>query len=39
VVTLSISASVLAVGMSWSAIRYKISGQYDSEDVGATPLL
>ena len=39
VVTLSISASVLAVGMSWSAIRYKISGQYDSEDVGATPLI
>src|SRR5579862_5215703 len=39
VVTLSISASVLAVGMSWSAIRYKISGQYDSEDVGTTPLI
>ena len=39
VVTLAISASVLAVGMSWSAIRYKISGQYDSEDVGATPLI
>ncbi len=38
-VSLSISASVLAVGMSWSAIRYRISGQYDSEDVGATPLI
>lgn len=35
VASLSISASVLAVGMSWSAIRYRISGQYDSEDVGA----
>jgi len=39
VVSLAISASVLAVGMSWSAIRFRISGQYDSEDVGATPLL
>jgi hypothetical protein len=39
VVSLAISASVLGVGMSWSAIRYRISGQYDSEDVGATPLL
>ena len=39
VVSLAISASVLAVGMSWSAIRYRISGQYDSEDVGATPLI
>ncbi len=39
VVSLAISASVLAVGMSWSGIRFRISGQYDSEDVGATPLL
>ncbi|MEA2738492.1 MAG: hypothetical protein QOH05_1799 [Acetobacteraceae bacterium] len=37
-VSLAISASVLGVGMSWSAIRYRISGQYDSEDVGAGPI-
>jgi hypothetical protein len=29
---------VLGVGMSWSAIRYRISGQYDSEDVGTGPI-
>jgi hypothetical protein len=34
VVSLAIAASVLGVGMSWSAVRYRISGQYDSEDVG-----
>lgn len=39
VVGLAISASVLGVGMSWSAIRYRISGQYDSEDVGNGPLV
>lgn len=38
VVSLAISASVLGVGMSWSAIRYRLSGQYDSEDVGASPI-
>jgi hypothetical protein len=38
VASLSISASVLGIGMSWSAIRYRISGQYDSEDVGGGPL-
>jgi hypothetical protein len=38
VVSLAIAASVLGVGMSWSAIRYRISGQYDSEDVGAGPI-
>ena len=37
-VSLAISASVLGVGMSWSAIRYRISGQYDSEDVGVGPI-
>ena len=37
-VSLAIAASVLGVGMSWSAIRYRISGQYDSEDVGAGPI-
>lgn len=35
---LAIAASVLGIGMSWSAIRYRISGQYDSEDVGASPI-
>lgn len=39
VVSLSITASLLAIGLSWSAIRYTISGQYDSDDVGAGPLL
>lgn len=39
VVSLSITASLLAIGISWSAIRYTISGQYDSEDVGAGPLI
>ncbi len=39
VVSLSITASLLAVGMSWSSIRYTISGQYDSEDVGVGPLV
>jgi hypothetical protein len=38
VVSLAIAASVLAVGMSWSSIRYRISGQYDSEDVGVGPI-
>jgi hypothetical protein len=38
VVSLAIGASVLGVGMSWSAIRYRISGQYDSEDVGTSPI-
>lgn len=38
VVSLAILASVLGIGMSWSAIRYRISGQYDSEDVGASPI-
>jgi hypothetical protein len=38
VVSLAIAASVLGIGMSWSAIRYRISGQYDSEDVGASPI-
>jgi len=38
-VSLAVSASVLGIGMSWSAIRYRISGQYDSEDVGAEPLV
>jgi hypothetical protein len=38
VVSLAISASVLGIGMSWSAIRYRISGQYDSEDVGTGPI-
>jgi 4-amino-4-deoxy-L-arabinose transferase-like glycosyltransferase len=38
VVSLAITASVLGVGMSWSAIRYRISGQYDSEDVGVSPI-
>ncbi len=38
VVSLAIAASVLGVGMSWSAIRYRISGQYDSEDVGTGPI-
>jgi hypothetical protein len=38
VASLAISASVLGVGMSWSAIRYRISGQYDSEDVGVGPI-
>jgi hypothetical protein len=33
VVGLAIVASVFGIGMSWSAIRYRISGQYDSEDV------
>jgi Family of unknown function (DUF6524) len=37
VVSLSITASLLAIGMSWSSIRYTISGQYDSEDVGTGP--
>ena len=36
--SLAITASVLGIGMSWSAIRYRISGQYDSEDVGAGPI-
>jgi hypothetical protein len=34
---LSVTASVLGIGLSWSGIRYKISGQYDSEDVGNAP--
>jgi hypothetical protein len=38
VVSLAIAASVLGIGMSWSAIRYRISGQYDSEDVGTGPI-
>ena len=38
VISLAIAASVLGVGMSWSAIRYRISGQYDSEDVGVSPI-
>lgn len=38
-VSLAVSASVLGIGMSWSAIRFRISGQYDSEDVGAEPLV
>jgi Family of unknown function (DUF6524) len=38
VVSLAIAASVLGIGMSWSAIRYRISGQYDSEDVGVGPI-
>lgn len=33
-VSLAILAAVLGVGMSWSGIRYRISGQYDSEEVG-----
>ena len=33
VVSLAVIASVFGIGMSWSAIRYRISGQYDSEDV------
>ena len=37
-VSLAITASVLGVGMSWSAIRYRISGQYDSEEVGNGPI-
>ena len=39
IVSLAVSASVMGIGMSWSAIRYRISGQYDSEDVGAEPLV
>jgi hypothetical protein len=38
IASLAISASVLGIGMSWSAIRYRISGQYDSEDVGVSPI-
>lgn len=38
VVSLAIAASVLGIGMSWSSIRYRISGQYDSEDVGVGPI-
>ncbi len=38
VVSLAIAASVLGIGMSWSALRYRFSGQYDSEDVGAGPI-
>lgn len=39
VAALAIGASVLGVGISWSAIRYRISGQVDSEDVGNGPLI
>jgi hypothetical protein len=39
VAVLAIGASVLGVGISWSAIRYRISGQVDSEDVGNGPLI
>ncbi len=38
-VSLAVSASVMGIGMSWSAIRYRISGQHDSEDVGTEPLV
>lgn len=38
-VSLAVTASVLGIGMSWSAIRSRISGQVDSEDVGAEPLV
>ena len=34
VVFLTVTASVLAVGMSWSHIRFRISGQVDSDDIG-----
>lgn len=34
-VSLSIVATVLAVGISWSHIRRRISGQLDTDDVGS----
>jgi hypothetical protein len=32
-VVLSVLAGVLAIGMSWSHVRRKLSGQYDTDEI------